>query len=528
MDIAQEKAKINKLEAKEKEVGHLLLDLCFNLIACGDEGKVYNSDKLIGQIDLLFVDKITKKILLVEVSRQQHDRADKAGNFFRKWSDKKNIQAVVNKFNLLSTYKFIYLYFDLSGEGRPDSVSVEVGKGEYYLTKDDFDYFKDAINKVGKFARNDFLSFLNIKPTEFGSVDKDAIQFYLGEDIRAYAYVDSVENLLKYCYVFRRKKDDKGYQRMLEKEKIARIANKISRGNILAFPNALLLSSPDNSELCAKQREKSDCPAHVTIKIPKEYCACRIIDGQHRLLSFANLEQKYHESHFIPVVILENILQPDEMKTFIEINAGQKRIDKNLILVLEADFEWTLEDNPKEYLEKQAVEIVKKLNSSAPLSGKIFIPHALEKKKRKIMLNTFVSAIIGNNFIGGKFHLFQRDISDIEAPYSAMRLIFSKVKQYMPGHATDVGDFFLTNKGLRVIFRLIQIFERNKIAKKVTFEQEQFIKDLKLIMTNELVATVDEYYGEGGSTLATEKICALLKTKRRSAYSHFTSDLRSI
>jgi DGQHR domain-containing protein len=524
MDISMAKAKVDQLESNEKMVGRLLLDLGFELVSCGDDAKVFKDKQKIGQIDLLFKDKNLKRIFLIEVSRQIHERADKIGNFFHKWGDSQNIDLVRTKFSIVSTYRITRIYFDFTGEDDKPS-SVNIGKDEHYLGKEDFDYFNDAYEKVNQLARNDFLSFLNIKPSELDFVEKDAIQFYLGE-VRAYVYVDIVENLLKYCYVFRRKRNDNGYQRMLEKGKIGNIARKIKSGNILAFPNSILLSSPGNSPICAEIKDKSECPAPVKIKVPREYCACRIIDGQHRLLGFARLEKNYQENHFIPVVMLERIERHPEMKTFIEINSGQKKIDRNLILVLESDFDWDQKDNPKEFVEKQAVEVVKKLNLNSPLAGKIFIPHALEKKKNKLMLNTFVSAIINNNFIGGRLHLYQNNNTDIDGPYKSIRLIFSQLKQYMPKYSINVGDFFLSNKGLRVIFRLMQIFTRNKNAGKISVEQEQFMQDFKTIMNDKLRKKIEQFYGEGGAAHATEIICKMLKKKK--AYSQFILDLRSL
>lgn len=526
MDIALAKSKVNKLEEGSKEVGNLLLDLGFDLIECGNNTKILKAERVIGQIDLLFKDFEAKRIFLIEVSKQKGDRADKIGNFFRKWSINDNLELLINKFSLPTTYKIIRIYFDLSDQTIPNSLTLSGNKKEYFLTIEDFNYFIDAFDKVGKWAKNDFLSFLNVKEQQPILSEKDAIQFYLG-DIRAYSFVDSVANLLKYCYVFRRKCNDMGYQRMLEKSKIGNISRKVRKGNILAFPNAILLSAPERAALCPNPKDRSDCPAPVKINIPNDYCSLRIIDGQHRLLSFTTLEQQYHESHFIPVVVFENIDTLKEMRTFIDINSGQKKIDRNLILTLQADFAWNPIDNSKEFVEKQTVEVIKRLNSSFPLKGKIFIPHALETKKGKLMLNTFVSAIIGNNLIGGKLHLYQNDSIDIDSPYRSIHLLFSQLKQHLPRYSTNVGDFFLSNKGLRVIFRLIQIFVRNKKASKISVEQEQFIKDLARIMDDILKNKIDRYYGEGGAMLATEEICRILKRRKAISYAHLITDLRN-
>ncbi|GAG26930.1 unnamed protein product, partial [marine sediment metagenome] len=88
-------------------------------------------------------------------------------------------------------------------------------------------------------------------------------------------------------------------------------------------------------------------------------------------MSFAKLDERQQETHSIPVIAVEDIDQSDEIKTFIEINAGQKRIDRNLILVLQADCKWNLNADEKKYFEKQAVIIAQKLNKKGPLRGKV-------------------------------------------------------------------------------------------------------------------------------------------------------------
>ena len=317
---------------------------------------------------------------------------------------------------------------------------------------------------------------------------------------------------------------------MLEKGRIGSIAKKIQNRTIFAFPNSILISSPDVPQLCNNPAEKSSCPCSVPIKVPNYYSACRVIDGQHRLLAFANLEERHQEEHFLPVVVLENIEQHQEMKTFIEINSGQKKIDRNLILVLEADFDWDVNKNPIEFFEKEAVIIVKRLNNvrGSPLRNKIFIPEALAKRKGKITLNTLVTAILGNNFIGKKHKLFQKNYNDTETPYRKIRDIFVLCKQKLPRYCKDVGSFLLTNKGLRILFRLVQIFERNRRNKNIRFTLSTFFGHLRKIFNDSLIKRLEDFYGEGGANRAVEEIFRILKKLDKPKYKNLTTDLRQV
>lgn len=529
MDISEAKAKISKLtDPRLSDVATLLVDLDLELVACCEEVK--KGRQVIGDIDLLFKDKEVKTIFLVEVSTLQKNRAPKINIFFTRWEDQENIRIVRSKYQLPLTYKIDHLYFDLSGKSDcPSSIEAVVQRNRnHFLNKYDFDYFVDTYIKVGKLARNDLFSFLDIRPSQPMHREVDAIQFYLGSSVRAYAYVDTAKNLLQYCYVFRRKKADVGYQRVLQKGRIGDIAKKIQKADFFAFPNAILITCPDGSELCSNPKVYSDCPSHVRIRLPNYFSACRVIDGQHRLLGFAWLQESYQESHFIPVVILENIQQFDEMKTFIEINREQKKIDKNLILALQADFDWDINENERQYFEKLVVEAAKKLNGRPPLKGKIFIPEALAKKKGKIALATLVAAIMGNNFVGGKYHLFQKDHNDSQTPYRKIREIFVLSKQKLPRYCKDTGSFLLTNKGLRILFRLVQIFERNRRNKNIRFTLPKLFDDLHKIFNDSLVERLEDFYGEGGANRATEEIFRALKKLDKQKYKGLTTDLRQV
>jgi DGQHR domain-containing protein len=272
------------------------------------------------------------------------------------------------------------------------------------------------------------------------------------------------------------------------------------------------------------------CPCHVKINLPSYFSSCRVIDGQHRLLGFARVDEIFQEQHFIPVVAIENIDQHKEMRTFIEINSGQKKIDRNLILVLQADFDWDPNQNPKEYVEKQAVLVVKHLNEDkgSPLQKKVFIPEALAKKKGRITLNTLVSAILGNNFIGGKYSLYQQDQNDIDTPYQKLREVFILARKTLPKYASDINGFLLTNKGLRILFRLLQIYERNVSEKNIQMEIEKFFEDLKHVINDKFVERLQDFYGEGGVNKAVQEIQRVLKKYKKIIYEDFESDLRKL
>lgn len=523
-----------------KNVGNLLIDFGIDLIACKDETKITVRGSDIGHIDLLLKHKQLKKVFFVEVSTQTEDRASKINHFFTRWSDSKHIDKIRQKFTLPLTYKVVRLYFELSRKPElPVSANYfSPAQGNYVLDNYDFRYFADAFSKIGNWAKNDFFSYLDIKPKEQTLTRKKAIQYFLG-DKKAYAYVDTAANLLRYCYVSRRKRDaagrakiDAGYQRILKIDRIRNICKKIRDPGFLAFPNAILLSCPDHPTLGATPKaDKSDGPSSVSIYIPSQFCSCRVIDGQHRLLSFARLDEPDQEIHAVPVVILEDISPRDEMKTFIEINSEQKKIDRNLILALEADWDWDLNTSRKQFFEKQAVEIAKRLNTErhSPLKGLIFVPEALAQRKGKITLTTLVSGMIKNNFIGGRLHLFQKDYTDLATPYEKIKQLFVLLRNYLPAYCRDTDSFLLGNRGLSILFRAVQTLERNQRRGYIELTLEEFFQHLAAIFDKNFVTRLHNFfYGAGGTNRAVEDIFKKLKHSYKREYKNLTTDLRKV
>ena len=58
------------------------------------------------------------------------------------------------------------------------------------------------------------------------------------------------------------------------------------------------------------------------------------------------------------------------------------------------------------------------------------------------------------------------------------------------------GSFFKRNSGIRVLFRLINLFERNVLSQKISVSEEEFFHDLsKILDTN----TIDELERSSGT-----------------------------
>jgi len=527
------KQNLERIESKantegEKNVNKLFLDLDFNFIDCN-----IVVDK-IGEIDGLFKLK-DNYLLILEIDDTKDLSSKKIGEFYSKWSDKENIKKILDKYKTHQEIKIIKVFISYKNE-TPSDGPIKDSLAHHFkdlsnkiLYKDDIEYFQKSFSVIGKWAKNDLINFIDLHRESKNMCLKKALRILIGKR-KAYLLSATAYELLESCYIYRRRdRTQGGYQRILKPDRINDLKKFIENEEIIAFPNSLIIN-------CSQRLE--DVPEEKTeiceVKFPIDYCSSRIVDGQHRLLGFAKVEDYIQKNHNLPVVAFDDMKIAEEAKTFITINTKQKSIDPNLLLILKSDFDW--DKGTKFFNERQAVLVIRKLNDikNSPLYKKIFLGYN-SPRSRKITLATLVSAVLGNNLIAGDKHLLQEDedIDNLEAPYQKIRRIFEEMKKALPNYCDikkidRIEGFFLSNKGLRIIFRLIQFLIRNKRKGNIQIEFIELFEDLSSIIDNDLVNDLQKYYGEGGATKATEELMKELKKSRKEKYKKFKINLREI
>jgi len=497
----------NPLESKVAKLFH---NLGFKFIAA-DYDVVLKSEK-IGEIDLLFT--FDNFLFLVEVSAEKSP-AKKKITFFSKWSEDKFLEPLRKSFNL-SNKKIVKLYFDFSKNSfndESDSVNSFLENKKFSVVgyNDDYEYFQSSVKKIGKWARNDFLDWIGVIDKKKYE-DIEAIQYYI-QNLPVYTFVVRVDMLLNSCYISRRRRNspDPGYQRTLNARRISNIQYSIENENGLSFPNSILIYSP---KLADKIFPKDESPKSVTIRFPTSFCSCRVIDGQHRLLGFSKLEQEKLETYFLTVIALPEIDPKIEFTTFIDINSKQQKMDNNLILHLKSDFNWP--NDSKERLDQIGVRVAEKLNGKI-LKNRIYFGTADEYKGDKITLVTFVPALRNNKQI----------LSNEDETYKKVSKIFGFIGEYMPKLLQPTG-FFNQNQGIRVLFRLVQLFERNQQSGKISVKQSEFFADLKNVLDDKMIQELFDYYGGGGATNATKQIINWIKEVYPQKYGNMQGTLVGI
>lgn len=523
------KANTKKIAPKESDpdvprVRQLFEDMGFVFVRESYVLKGEKGDK--GEIDLIFKDPELEVLLFIEVTVQQKKYSDKIFKFFTKWKNEANVKSVIRELELSKKYRVVRLFVHTVKDKPETSYDVSPEGNEYLFGRQEYGYFKRSVETIGKWAKNDFLNFLSISLPKKCIAEIPAIKYKL-RDTNAYLYLDRVNRLLKYCYISRRRDGDLGYQRSLSRSRITALAKKIKKNSILAFPNSILISCSNGFRFSGSGGVEAPEGAHIKINIPDQFCACRVVDGQHRLLGFSRLSESEQEDHLMPVIALEDIDKKDEIEAFIEINSHQKKIDVNLLYLLKADFQWDVSINPKEYYERQAVEMVKRLNKGT-LKEMVYIPDALTdaKRKGKITLATLASTFIRNNFVG-KNCLF-KETEGTTCAYTEICKVFELTRKHLPSFAQKPSHFFLSNKGLRILFRIMQCYYRNLLKENISKDCDAFIYDLKMVINKEFIEELEKFYGDGGAGRAVREIVASLKAKDSQNYSKFTEDLRLV
>lgn len=118
------------------------------------------------------------------------------------------------------------------------------------------------------------------------------------------------------------------YQRALNQDKLDEIRKSLLHDPDFVFPSSILVVLSEDCEYDEVEEE---------LRIPKRYGAFSVIDGQHRLFSYADeeiKEQVGNESKIMVTAIQFETKDPEVIfthsaKTFVEINTNQTKVDRD-------------------------------------------------------------------------------------------------------------------------------------------------------------------------------------------------------
>lgn len=430
-------------------IGLICIDL--NFIIFADDNETHITD-----IDGIFLDKDNEIIIIYDDSTLSNGHNPKITAFFSKCQDPQFEQQIYDKHPELPHHPIYIIYIDKSrnSDANIKSIEHEIGKFCKIVFKDDFDYFNELAINIGKWTKNDLYNFINIFPPN-KRIQIDAIKIYIGNN-PAYVYADKPTDILKYSYVSRRRDKDNGYQRMIDFNRVKKIADLITQKKLGGFPNSLLLNSTVDIEEYPKV-VKSHCPSHVKITLPDHYSSCRVVDGQHRLISFALLNDTQRSHYMLSVILLSNLDLQEEKKMFLDINTNAKQVDPNLEYDLIASLD-SCEDNQKNQLVKYAVDIISELEKKEPMKNRIYRGLVSDKKKDTITLKSFVDSLITSQIVDYKSGVFESIAKNYDLTIKILSKIFIEVNK------SDTKDYLLSNRGVDLICKFWgRLYSDNKM-----------------------------------------------------------------
>ncbi len=186
-----------------------------------------------------------------------------------------------------------------------------------------------------------------------------------------YSFVMEPEKLLKIAYIAHRAKtneeDIDAYQRMAKRSRLNEIAEYIHNKQGI-FPTSIVINIESDRPMRFDQAAGMAGKNAILGKlyIPNKYKTAWIIDGQHRLFAYSDLEEA--KTATLPVMAFENLDSDVQAKLFVDINGEQVKVSKNLLNDLYATIHWN-STNPRDRLLALTSRLIKELNdwSKSPL-----------------------------------------------------------------------------------------------------------------------------------------------------------------
>jgi len=221
------------------------------------------------------------------------------------------------------------------------------------LNIDDWIYISKLIESIGEYAKYELISFLDIEKFLEKGYEEDVkkikpfkvknreITEINGKKLSAdiYLFSTSPSFLLKVCKVprFYGLPDREAkiyYQRMLNKNKLNQMRKNFIKNSFLkSFPTPITLILPP----MVKENKREE------LEIPIKYGSLIVIDGQHRLYSYALLPDEIRKNAEILVTGIKFHSEDTEeirkfsARTFIDINREQLKVKTSLLYLIAYD-----------------------------------------------------------------------------------------------------------------------------------------------------------------------------------------------
>jgi len=342
-------------------------------------------------------------------------------------------------------------------------------------------YYQNLYSVIGSATKYNLLGEMGIEPRTKSLIQVPAWTTIMSNST-VYLFFIEPQKLLQASYVARREiGNEKYYQRILQKVRISNIKEFLKKGK--SFPNSIVIAfnkPPDFTpypEICKQYPWWPDGLGFGCLTFPANYRSCWIIDGQHRLYSFSDI----HTNAKISVVAFHKLPLEKQAEYFIEINREQKPVEADLIWDLQGAMHPASDDGI-------ISNIVRKLNQSAPLENKIYIPLAGRKARKQLKFSGICLSI-------QKTHLIkERSINmtatqknplhsdnyeqTVERASKAIAVFLQGVDAIFKDEDKD--EFMFTNVGVKIMIELFEVILAYKNRIPSTEDTNKYLEALHM------------------------------------------------
>jgi DGQHR domain-containing protein len=213
-----------------------------------------------------------------------------------------------------------------SDRARANELNIKI------ITERELYYYKEFAKRIGRSARYQFHAEF-LEKAKVGALEHKvfALRCKLG-GYRAYAFFASPATVLPITFINHRDLRDPNatpsYQRLISRSRLKDIARYLQEGGF--FPNTVILNFKKKMRFDIIKQEDEYEIAAGELSLPNTYKSAWIIDGQHRLCGYAELEEGGKAPH-LPFFAFDNIETANETRIFADINSKQKSVPKKLL-----------------------------------------------------------------------------------------------------------------------------------------------------------------------------------------------------
>lgn len=278
-------------------------------------------------------------LLIIECTTQK-DINSKTNSFRGKISDIIYGFKSEEKYKLYRHYKpILAVKYQRVTKTHIDHAMESEGRKIYVWDNNFILYHSNLKEIIKEYAKYSLLAEIEVEPETSEQITIPVFSTRVGPQGRYILFLFFIEakDLLRFSYVARRELGYKSYyQRMIQKKRLKEISEEYIQKKKRMFPNSIVVALDDNCwyfEPISKKFISStevDLPRWLDIgklTLKNNYRSCWIIDGQHRLYSYAHTTVP----GLLAISAFAEIDQDMQANYFLDINREAKPVDRNLL-----------------------------------------------------------------------------------------------------------------------------------------------------------------------------------------------------